>query len=180
MSTHKGWIGVDLDGTLAEYHGWRGVEHIGAPVTTMVDRVKVWLAEGKDVRIFTARVGAHVTNPIERERIEGIIRAWCLQHLGQVLVITATKDLAMFELWDDRAVQVVANTGLRADAGATGTEARVIAEIVQRQQVGIRKYGQTVSENPLHLREWLTHAKEEALDLAVYLTRSIEEIDAKS
>ena len=25
----RGWIGVDLDGTLADYHGWRGAEHIG-------------------------------------------------------------------------------------------------------------------------------------------------------
>lgn len=29
----RGWIGVDLDGTLAEYHGWKGVDHIGPPVT---------------------------------------------------------------------------------------------------------------------------------------------------
>lgn len=27
----QGWIGVDLDGTLAEYHGWKGAEHIGQP-----------------------------------------------------------------------------------------------------------------------------------------------------
>src|SRR5262245_48902352 len=27
-----GWIGVDLDGTLAEYHGWKGIEHIDRPV----------------------------------------------------------------------------------------------------------------------------------------------------
>ena len=26
----KGWIGVDLDGTLAQYDHWRGIEHIGA------------------------------------------------------------------------------------------------------------------------------------------------------
>src|SRR5690349_18780615 len=51
----SGWIGVDLDGTLAEYHGWKGVEHIGPPIPEMVARVKQWLAEGRDVRIFTAR-----------------------------------------------------------------------------------------------------------------------------
>lgn len=26
---HSGWIGVDLDGTLAGYDGWVGPEHIG-------------------------------------------------------------------------------------------------------------------------------------------------------
>ena len=52
----RGWIGVDLDGTLAEYAGWVSEEHIGHPVPMMLERVKAWLAEGKDVRIFTARV----------------------------------------------------------------------------------------------------------------------------
>ena len=52
----EGWIGVDLDGTLAEYLGWQGMGHIGEPIAPMVERVKAWLAEGKDVRIFTARV----------------------------------------------------------------------------------------------------------------------------
>ena len=50
----RGWIGVDLDGTLAEYHGWNG--SIGKPIAPMVDRVKRWLAEGVEVRIMTARV----------------------------------------------------------------------------------------------------------------------------
>jgi hypothetical protein len=35
-------IGVDLDGTLAKYGEWRGVEHIGEPIPPMVDRVKGW------------------------------------------------------------------------------------------------------------------------------------------
>ena len=60
-----------------------------------------------------------------------------------------------------------------------GTEARVCAEIAARQQMGINKYGTTVAENPLSLREWLVHAKQEALDQAIYLQRAIEEIDAK-
>jgi hypothetical protein len=51
----KGWIGVDLDGTLAEYHGWVGPEYIGPPIPAMLDRVKLWLEEGRTVKIFTAR-----------------------------------------------------------------------------------------------------------------------------
>ena len=35
-------------------------------------------------------------------------------------------------------------------------------------------YGQTVSDNPLEVDEWLQHAYEEALDLAIYLKRAIE------
>lgn len=53
----------------------------------------------------------------------------------------------------------------------TGIEALVCREIARRQQLGIQKYGITVADNPLALREWVRHAKEEALDLAVYLTK---------
>jgi hypothetical protein len=62
---------------------------------------------------------------------------------------------------------------------ANGTEARVCADIASRQQFGIKKYGQTVEQNPLPLREWLEHAYYEALDHAVYLKRAMEEIDKK-
>ena len=55
----------------------------------------------------------------------------------------------------------------------------VCEEIARRQQMGIAKYGTTVADNPLPLREWLQHAYEETLDKAVYLRRAIAELDAK-
>ena len=58
-----------------------------------------------------------------------------------------------------------------------GTEANVCLDIGSRQEMGIAKYGTTVADNPLSLRQWLVHAFEEALDLSVYLRRCIEEID---
>lgn len=63
---------------------------------------------------------------------------------------------------------------------ATGTEARVCEMIASRQRQGIAKYGQTVANNPLVLRQWLQHQLEELLDAAVYCQRAIEEIDAKA
>lgn len=114
MSNH-GWIGVDLDGTLAYYDGWVSVEHIGEPVPAMLERVKAWLAEGREVRIFTARVGPQ-KDVNDAVRAREAIESWCQKHLGQVLPITATKDFAMVELWDDRCVQVVPNTGIQANA----------------------------------------------------------------
>jgi len=60
----------------------------------------------------------------------------------------------------------------------TGTESRVCELIAKRQQLGIKKYGTTVSANQLTHRQWLQHALEEALDLAVYIQRTIEELDA--
>lgn len=104
--SNGGWIGVELDGTLAEYHGWQGVVHVGDPIMPMVNRVKAWLAEGKEVRIFTARVaGDHYAEAAPA------IESWCSAHLGVVLPITNVKDFGMVELWDDRAVSVEPNTG---------------------------------------------------------------------
>lgn len=59
----------------------------------------------------------------------------------------------------------------------TGIEALVCEDIATRQSMGIAKYGTTVADNPLVLRQWLQHAYEEALDYAVYLRRAMAEID---
>ena len=109
MSDREGWIGVDLDGTLAHYDGWVGPEVIGEPIGPMVERVKRWLAEGYTVKIFTARISTG--NALMNVVIEVAICNWCRKHLGAVLEVTCSKDLNMLELWDDRAVQVIANTG---------------------------------------------------------------------
>lgn len=120
MSKH-GWIGVDLDGTLARYDGWVSEEHIGEPITEMADRVRMWLRQKNDVRIFTARVDGgeaalaegnqHGEKFRDVERIRGIIQDWTEKHFGVRLPVTNRKDYSMVELWDDRAVRVMANRG---------------------------------------------------------------------
>ena len=107
----KAWIGVDLDGTLAIHHSGyfrRGI--IGPPIQLMVERVKTWRANGIEVRILTARA----------DGTQGVVEAiqdWCEEHIGERLPVTNKKDYDMLELWDDRAVQVIPNTGIRVDGG---------------------------------------------------------------
>ena len=100
----KQWIGVDLDGTLAMSEPWQGFEHIGKPVPNMLRRVKVWLDMGYTVKILTARAE-------EPEKAVPPIKAWLQKHGLPALEVTNAKDMDMIELWDDRAVQVIANTG---------------------------------------------------------------------
>lgn len=107
------WIGVDLDGTLAHYDGWKGISHIGDPIPLMLDRVKSWLAQGFDVRVFTARC-AHNSKEWRPRGLRALNR-WTKEHLGRVLPATCEKDGWMLELWDDRAVGVHMNTGKRKD-----------------------------------------------------------------
>ena len=61
----------------------------------------------------------------------------------------------------------------------TGIEALVCAEITKRQQFGIQKYGRTVAQNRARRLARLTHAFQEAMDLAVYLQWEIEKEKAR-
>lgn len=105
----NGWIGVDLDGTLAQYESW-GDGSIGEPIPAMLERVKAWLDAGQMVQIVTARVGPGVP-PEERQQQAIRIGLWCKMHLGQMVPVRCSKDFSMRELWDDRAIQVQTNTG---------------------------------------------------------------------
>lgn len=126
----NGWIGVDFDGTLAQYDTWLSATHCGEPIAPMVERVKRWRAEGREVRIFTARVFpltdvvppsdwhffVQPPPPGDPRRAQAFlsvraIHDWCHQHIGERLPITCVKDYGMIELYDDRAVQVRPNTG---------------------------------------------------------------------
>ena len=57
------------------------------------------------------------------------------------------------------------------------TEYKVVEDIIRRQEKGMVKYGVSVKDNPLPLRDWLQHQYEELLDAAIYCRRAIEEID---
>lgn len=104
--SQNGWIGVDLDGTLAHYDHWRGIEHIGAPIAKMVERVGEWLDKGYDVKVFTARVHGE-----DGHIARYFVKKWLLAHGLPDLEVTNVKDFSMWELWDDRAVRVKINTG---------------------------------------------------------------------
>ncbi len=62
----------------------------------------------------------------------------------------------------------------------SGVEAEVCRDISERQRKGVAKYGTTVAENPLELREWLQHAYEETLDKAIYLKRAIWQLSKEN
>lgn len=122
MSDKNIVVAVDLDGTLAEYHGWNDGQ-IGEPVPAMLVQVKEWLGLGYEVRVFTARVADLHRDDYEagdtwskwyRDALKQLVdvHEWVLKHVGQNLTVTAVKDSDVTELWDDRAVRVEKNTGV--------------------------------------------------------------------
>lgn len=107
----KGWIAVDFDGTLATYVGNHTI--MGNPILPMVKRVRGWLEKGHDVRIFTARVS--FKDEGKNEEITKAIQEWCLRYVGKALPVTCVKDYACVQIWDDKAIRVIKNTGYSED-----------------------------------------------------------------
>jgi hypothetical protein len=51
---------------------------------------------------------------------------------------------------------------------------QVINDLKQREEKGLKEYGTTVDRSDLSQNEWLQHAYEEALDLAIYLKKLMQ------
>lgn len=100
----KGWIGVDLDGVLAYYENFEGPTIIGEPIVPMLNRVKMWLRQGKEVKIFTARAGYG-------EEAKKAITSWLVRNGLPPLSITNVKDKDCIAIYDDKAYRVLTNTG---------------------------------------------------------------------
>ena len=103
LEEEDGWIGVDLDGTLARHTGWKGATKIGNPIPRMVRRVRRWVSHGRKVKLFTARA--------DDEKSVNAIQKWLKVNELPDLPITNLKDKDCIEFWDDRAKAVEKNTG---------------------------------------------------------------------
>lgn len=110
-------IAVDLDGTLAQYDKWVPWNEIGPVIELMKDRIIQWLKEGKEVCIFTARVGKEndicwkTREPFTAAQMIKVIQDWLETNGLPRLEVTCRKDNTIIEFWDDRAIQVIPNTG---------------------------------------------------------------------
>ncbi len=105
----EAWVGYDLDKTLFTHDKWEGPLHFGEPIEPMIEHLKATIASGKKAKIFTARVS------YEDQRINDAVRkaiqALVAKHVGSIIEVTCIKDVGMREFYDDRARQVIENTG---------------------------------------------------------------------
>ena len=79
--------------------------------------------------------------------------------------------LFVFRLETGRFVSTVQNVSKHAPE----IEELVIQKIRERRDRGRKKYGTTMERDDLSNVQWLIHAQEEAMDLAIYLERLIRE-----
>lgn len=117
---HKGWVGFDLDGTLATYTGWVGFSRIGQPVPEIVSLMVAYASQGYEVRVFTGRVAPDPdSNDIPVEDRRDLIRQWLstcvVPYLPEgypEIKITHEKDKYLYMAYDDRVQGVVPSKGL--------------------------------------------------------------------
>jgi hypothetical protein len=104
LKNKQGWIGVDLDSTLAHHEKFEGIETIGEPIGDMVQFVKQLLEQGKQVKIFTSRANIKGAGKY--------IATW-LKDVAKLppMEVTATKDAHCIAIYDDIAHRVEKNTG---------------------------------------------------------------------
>lgn len=77
----KGWYGFDLDGTLARYDGWKGIDHIGEPIAKMIKIVCDMHHKGEVVKIMTARVAPRDNPETKPNPWFGNVPAYAEQYL---------------------------------------------------------------------------------------------------
>jgi hypothetical protein len=111
---HSKIIAIDLDGTLAHYDGWKGPGIIGDPIPEMVEKVKLFMANGFAFWVFTARIAPDSTIEIKGDAFQEhvAILEWLRKHEIPITDVTCIKHKFFCEFWDDRAKHVVPNTGL--------------------------------------------------------------------
>lgn len=123
----KGWIAVDADKTLFEYDSGKfRVDVFGRPIPLMVARVRMHLENDEEVRLFTARVA----DPEWESKGKPAWEQLSQYLFGTVLKATNVKDYELYLIYDDKAVQVVPNTG------------ELAIEVAVRKAYGDRRYAQ--------------------------------------
>jgi hypothetical protein len=88
-----GFIGVDFDGTLVT-ENWP----YGKPIMPMIEKVREWIAEGREVVIFTAAPRPQITE-------------FCKKWFGRALRQTNIKETGCNAWVDDRHILVERDTG---------------------------------------------------------------------
>ena len=56
-------------------------------------------------------------------------------------------------------------------------EDSVSDKLKSRAEIGLKKYGVTMERTDLNTLDWLKHTQEEAMDMAVYLERLIQDYE---
>lgn len=81
LRKEKKTIAIDLDGVLAEYDGWKGIEHIGKPIPGAKELIERLLKYGDTIIINTTRTSPEDNKGYTSEQLVENVKGW-LQENG--------------------------------------------------------------------------------------------------
>lgn len=101
-------VAIDLDGTLARYDGWKGIEHIGEPLLGARKLCQAIRDAGYRICVFTTRFNTEGTRDITRAK--QVVVDWLTLHQIPYddLWDQVGKPMAVAYI-DDRALKVTPN-----------------------------------------------------------------------
>ena len=106
VEEHPRSIAVDVDGCLAQYDGWHGVDVIGDPIPEVVNQVKAEKAKGTRIIINTTRTNTEQNKGYTSQQLVNRVKEWLVRHKIPFDEIWAGEGKPIAnEYWDDRAVK---------------------------------------------------------------------------
>lgn len=106
-TTYKKSVCVDLDGVLAQYDGWKGIDHIGEPNGGAREFLKELQKLGLRVVIHTTRLNTSVNEGYHETQLHSFVTSWLDTHRMPYdeVYVGQGKPIAVAYV-DDRAVHV--------------------------------------------------------------------------
>lgn len=80
VTEHRTRVCVDLDGVLAKYDGWKGIEHIGPPIEGALDFAKK-IAKFAEIVVYTSRCSAETIELEDSQMTAGQARIHVIEWL---------------------------------------------------------------------------------------------------
>lgn len=106
IKKHKRTIACDLDGVIAEYDHFKGIEIIGNPIKSVIDDLKKEKDSGSVIIVYTARVNTQANPDYTVDDLVGIVKNYLDKNEVPYDTIWQGVGKPMAdEYWDDRAVK---------------------------------------------------------------------------
>ena len=134
----------DLDRTIAVRHSGDSIFKIGEPIPPMIELMKHYLADGRRVKIFTARPKLQfpqIVNWLKKQGIEGV-------------EITNLKESGMSAFFDDRAVGCQENTGI-THLDIIREARRLIGKVIRAEPLDIEQLRKWEKDSVLTIEDSL-------------------------
>lgn len=127
-------VALDVDGVLARYTHWQGVEHIGEPLPGAVEFTQR-LAQFADILIYTTRCCEKDCGAYTAEQLKSRVKRWLDQHgFSYYAIYTGQGKPLCAAIIDDRAVACEPQVFKQTAYDEALFRTKMLCGVVERQE----------------------------------------------